>query len=191
VRFVLKFLGVIVAAVVLGLGSAYLAVQGAMPADVTVKNGPWIANLAAGGADADNYTRTAVAIAGLLALNKDETIYYGATADSVGEPFDPNCAYRIEGRDPDARWWSITVYSNDHFLIDHPAKRFSVSKTSVVRGADGNFVVRASLQEEAQNWMATSKDGFQLTLRLYNPGDTVKSDPAAAALPAIVKEACS
>jgi hypothetical protein len=187
----LKFLGAILAAVVLGLGSAYLAIQGAMPADVTVKNGPWIANLAAGGTNADNYTRTAVAIAGLLALNKDETIYYGATADSAGEPFDPNCAYRIEGRDPDARWWSITAYGNDHFLIDHPAKRFSVSKTSVVRGADGNFVIRASLQEEAQNWIATSKDGFQLTLRLYNPGDTVKSDPAGAPLPAIVKEACS
>lgn len=190
-RFVLKLLGAIVAAVVLGFGSAYVAVRGATPADSTVKNGPWTANLTAGGSDADAYTRTAVAIAGLLALNKDETIYYGATADSAGEPFDPNCAYRIEGRDPDARWWSITAYGNDHFLIDHPSKRYSVSKTSVLRAAGGSFVVRASLQEEAQNWIATSKDGFQLTLRLYNPGDTVTSDPAGAALPAIVKEACS
>ena len=190
-RFVLKLLGTIIAAIVLGLGSAYLAIQGAMPADSTVKNGPWTANLAAGGMNADNYTRTAIAITGLLALNKNETIYYGTHTDSSGEPLDPNCAYRIEGRDPEARWWSITAYGNDHFLIDHPSKRFSVSKTSVVRTADGSFVIRASLQEEAPNWIATSKDGFQLTLRLYNPGAAVTSDPAGVALPAIVKEACS
>lgn len=190
-RFVLKLLAALVAAVVLGLGSAHLAIRGAMPADAIVKNGPWTANLAAGGSNADDYTRTAVALAGLLALNKDETIYYGATADSAGEPLDPNCGYRIEGSDPDARWWSITAYADDHFLIDHPSKRYAVSKTNVVRAADGTFVIRASLQEEAQNWIATSKDGFQLTLRLYNPGQTVRDDPASVALPAIVKEACS
>lgn len=190
-RFVLKLLAALIAAVVLGLGSAYLAIQGAMPAEAIVKNGPWTANLAAGGTNADNYTRTAVALAGLLALNKEETIYYGANGDSDGNPFDPNCAYRIEGKDPDARWWSITAYAKDHFLIDHPSKRYAVSKTNVVRTADGAFVIRASLQEEAQNWIATSKDGFQLTLRLYNPGQTVRDDPASVALPAIVKEACS
>jgi hypothetical protein len=162
-----------------------------MPAGAVVKNGPWTANLAAGGKDADNYTRTAVAIAGLLALNKDETIYYGTSQDSAGEPFDPKCAYRIEGRDPEARWWSITAYASDHFLIDHPSKRYSVSKTSVVRAADGSFVIRVSTAPADQNWIAASPDGFQLTLRLYNPGASVRDDPAGVALPTITKEACS
>ena len=190
-RFFLKLLAATVAAVLIGLGSAYLAVRGAMPPDSIVKNGPWTTNLAAGGTSADDYTRTAIAIAGLLALNKDETIYYDADTDSAGEVLDPNCAYRVEGRDPDARWWSITAYGTDHFLIDHPSKRFSVSKNNVVRAPDGTFVVRVSLHEEAQNWIAAAKDGFQLTLRLYNPGDTVRADAAGVALPAIVKEACS
>ncbi len=190
-KFFLRLLGSIVAAIVLGLGSAYVAVRSAMPADSIVKNGPWSANLAAGGTNADDYTRTAVAIAGLLALNKDETIYYGTESDSAGEPFDPKCAYRIEGRDPDARWWSITAYGKDHYLIDNPAKRYSVSKTSVVRNPDGGFVVRVSGTPEAQNWIAASPDGFQLTLRLYNPGKTVTADPAGVPLPSIVKEACS
>jgi hypothetical protein len=191
VKFVLKLLGSIAAAIVLGLGSAYLAVQGALPADSVVKNGAWVTNLAAGGTNADMYTRTAVAIGGLLALSKEETIYYGAQEDTAGESLDPKCAYRIEGRDPDARWWSITAYGKDHYLIDNPAKRYSVSKTSVVRNADGGFVVRVSGTQEAQNWIATAPDGFQLTLRLYNPGQTVIADPAAAPLPTIVKEACS
>lgn len=190
-RFFLRLVAAIVVAVALGLGSAYLAVQGAVPAGSVVKNGPWSANLAAGGTNADNYTRTAVAIAGLLALNKDETIYYGTTSDSAGEPFDPKCAYRIEGRDPDARWWSITAYGTDHFLIDHPSKRYAVSKTNVVHSPDGSFVIRVSTTQEAQNWIAASPDGFQLTLRLYNPGQTVRDDPAGVALPSITKEACS
>ena len=132
-----------------------------------------------------------VAIAGLLVLNKDETIYYGAEADSAGAPFDAKCAYRIEGHDPDARWWSITAYGKDHYLIDNPAKRYSVSKTSVTRAVDGSFVIRISTAPDAQNWIAASPDGFQLTLRLYNPGPTVRDDPAAVPLPAITKEACS
>jgi hypothetical protein len=136
------------------------------------------------------YTRAAVAIGGLLALNKDETIYFSAATDSAGEALNGACTYRVEGRDPDARWWSITVYAKDHFLIDTPTRRWSVSKNSVVRTADGSFVVRLSQAEEPNNWIATSPDGFQLTLRLYHPAASVKDDPATTPLPAIVKEAC-
>lgn len=185
--FVRLFLS-LAAAAALGLGSAYWAVT---RAGGEVANGPWTTNLTTGGSDADAYTRANVAIAGLLALNKHETIYYTARKDSAGAPLDGTCAYRIEGRDPDARWWSITVYGRDHFLLDTPSRRYAVSKTSVVRGADGTFVVRLSTVEEPSNWIATSPDGFQLTLRLYNPGASVKDDPASAPLPSIVKEACS
>jgi hypothetical protein len=190
-RFLLRLLAALVAAVVLGSGSAYVATRLAIRGDAAVQNGPWSTSLVTGGTDADAYTRTLVAITGLLALNKDETIYYNAEKDSAGEALDGNCSYRLEGRDPDARWWSITVYGRDHFLLDTPSQRYSVSKSNVVRAADGAFVVRLSTVEEPRNWIAISPDGFQLTLRLYNPGPAVKDDPAAAPLPAIVKESCS
>jgi hypothetical protein len=189
-RFILRLLAAIALAAVLGLGSAYLMASYATQADA-VSNGPWSTNLAAGGTNADDYTRTIVAVKGLLALNKNETIYYNATTDSSGAALDGACTYRVEGQDPDARWWSITVYGSDHFLVDTPTKRYSVSKTSVVRAADGAFVVRLSTTEETGNWIATSPDGFQLTLRLYNPGASVKEKPESIALPTIVKEACS
>lgn len=190
-RFLLRLLGSLVLAAVLGLGSAYVVARYAMQGDTVIANGPWSANLAAGGTGADIYTRTYVALTGLLALNKDETIYYNATKDSAGDALDGACTYRIEGRDPDARWWSFTLYGKDHFLIDTPTKRYSISKTSVVRTADGAFVVRLSTTEEPNNWIATSPDGFQITLRLYNPNASVKDNPATVPLPAIVKEACS
>lgn len=190
-RFLLRLLAAVVLAVVLGLGSAYVAVRTAIRGDAAVENGPWGTSLVTGGTDADAYTRTLVALTGLLALNKDETIYYGAAKDSAGDELDGDCAYRIEGRDVDARWWSITVYGNDHFLIDTPSRRYSISKTNVVRAADGAITVRLSTVEESGNWIATSADGFELMLRLYNPGASVKDNPAGVALPAIVKESCS
>jgi hypothetical protein len=190
-RFLLRLLAALVLAGVLGLGSAYFAPRFIAGSETSVANGPWNTNLAAGGTNADAYTRTFVALTGLLALNKDETIYYNATTDSAGDALDGACTYRIEGRDPDTRWWSFTVYANDHFLVDTPTKRYSISKTSVIRAPDGAFVVRLSTTEEANNWIATSPDGFQVTLRLYNPGPSVKDNPASVPLPAIVKEACS
>jgi hypothetical protein len=191
VRFFLKLVAAIVAAVALGLGSAYYAVSVQTLSQTAVINGPWRTNLATGSIGADNYLRTAVAVSGLLALNKDETIYYTAVSDSAGERLAGNCSYRIEGRDPDARWWSITLYGNDHFLIENKANRYSVGKNSIVRNADGTFVIRLSAVEEPQNWIATSPDGFDVTLRLYNPGQTIKDKPADATLPTITKEICS
>ena len=40
-----------------------------------------------------------------------------------------------QGRDPEARWWSITAYTRDHFLIETPSHRYSVDKSSAVRAA--------------------------------------------------------
>lgn len=191
-RFLLRLLASLALALVLGLGSAYLAARYLVQGDAAAKNGPWVTNLAAGGADADIYTRANIALTGLLALSKEETIYYNATEDSAGEALDGSCTYRIEGRDPDARWWSLTVYASDHFLIDTPTKRYAASKTSVVRSADGTFSVRLSTVEETGNWIAVpANEAFQVTLRLYNPGAAVAQDPASVPLPAIVKEGCT
>jgi len=178
-------------AVALGVGSAYyLVLHGTGQQDIII-NGPWRTSLAAGGVDADMYTRAHVALTGLLALNKTETIYYSANRDSRGEPFDPACSYRIEGRDPDARWWSITAYGRDFFLIPNPQKRYAVGKTNLVRAADGSFVIRLSQVPVEGNWIATSPDGFEITLRLYNPGPLVLSNTATVELPTITRETCS
>jgi hypothetical protein len=190
-RFLLRLFGSIVIAIAVGLGSAYVGVFSMRGGDAQVRNGAWQTNLLTGGQTADPYLRTFVALTGLLALNKSETIYYEANRDSAGEPLDGKCSYRIDGKDPDARWWSITVYGTDHFLLPNQAKRYSVTKNTVVRSADGSFSVRLSTTPEEGNWIATSENGFELTLRLYNPGDSVRDHPDAVPLPSITKEACS
>ena len=189
--FLIRLILALVLATLIGLGSAYYSVRNFAGESSATTNGPWATDLTTGGANADMYTRTRVALFGLLALNKSETIYYTARTDSAGEALDGKCSYRIEGRDPDARWWSFTVFGNDSFLIDNPGKKYSVSQNSVVRSAEGAFVIRLSTSPEEQNWIATSPEGFDVTLRLYNPGPTVLKDPASVALPSITKEACS
>jgi len=127
---------------------------------------------------------------GLLALNRNETIYYNAARDSQGNSLAGNCIYRIIGRDPDARWWSITAYGADEYLIANRAHRYSVSKDSIVRRGDGTFVAIASRGQAGANWIPVGDGRFSLTLRLYNPGAAVRENPGGVNLPSIARTSC-
>jgi hypothetical protein len=185
-----KIAAVLVAGTLLGFFATWITVyHGDMPGGVN--DGPWRTNLAIGSARSDPYTRASVALHGLLALNHSETIYYTATHDSDGNALDGRCSYEVAGRDPDARWWSITAYGADDYLIPNPANRYSVSKTSIVRGPNGVYSVEVGQKPAASNWIAVAAQPFSLTLRLYNPGPEVVVDPVHAALPVIRKGACT
>lgn len=174
----------------LGLASAALAlrISGSWAA---VRNGPWRAFLEAGSPEADLYTRAAIAVGGLLALDKSETIYFVASEDDDGHALRARCDYRVEGRDPAARWWSLTLYGADRFLIANPQQRFSYSGTTLRREADGGYVVHVSATAKPGNWLPSGNDArLFLTLRLYNPAAALYAAPARAALPRIVAERC-
>jgi hypothetical protein len=155
-----------------------------------LRNGAWDTDLRIGSAASDLWLRAQIAFCCVLALNRSETIYMSATRDSAGEALDGKCTYRLEGRDLDARWWSITSYANDNFLIPNALGKYSVSKTNVTRAADGSWVARAAPEPVDENWLPTAKDGFSLTMRLYNPSKTLQETLSSTALPTIVKEAC-
>ncbi len=191
-RPLFRVFAVILFSLVVGGGSAWWMAQRGFR-NGGVQSGPWTTNEHIGSKAAGLYLRAGVAVAGLLALNKSETVYYTAMTDSDGTPLRSNCAYTIEGSDPPARWWSITAYGADHYLIPNEQKRYAAGKTNVERGADGRFVIRAGGSPTAHNWVATPAGepvNFSLTLRLYNPADTVTADLAATALPHIRKESC-
>ncbi len=188
-----KVIAALSAGLVLGLAVTWLTVfQGSLGmGSGRVSNGPWDTNLSIGSAASDPYTRASVAVHGLLALGRSETLYFTAYRDSAGKALDANCAYRIMGRDPDARWWSITAYAADDFLIPNPAGRYSVSKNSVRRDMRGDFLITVSRNAAPANWIPLDDGTFSLTLRLYNPGAAVAADPAHAALPRIENAGCA
>ncbi|MFZ0679357.1 DUF1214 domain-containing protein [Candidatus Binatus sp.] len=124
-------------------------------------------------------------------MNPSETIYYAARTDNDGHVLEGDCRYEISGRDPDARWWSITAYGPDDFLIPNPQHRYSVSKTTVARDANGNFAMQIGGNAVGDNSIPVGAGRFSLTLRLYNPGPGVVLDPAHTALPTLKQVSCS
>jgi hypothetical protein len=173
----------------LGLFATWFAVfRGDMPGGIS--DGAWRTSLVVGSTQGGLMTRAAVALHGLLALNRAETLYYTAHSDSAGATLTGDCIYHLTGRDPDARWWSITAYGADDYLIPNPANRYSISKNEVVRDAQGAFTADVALASHAANWIPVARAPFTLTLRLYNPGAAAATDPAHAALPTITKVSC-
>lgn len=178
-------------AAAIGLGSAWWFISAGLDGG-GVRNGAWITNPLIGGSDADPYTRAAVARAGLLALNKTETVYFNASEDDAGEPLSTSCTYQVTGRPLASRWWSITAYGADHFLIPNEAKQYSQSMNSVTTRADGGFQIQVGPDARGRDAIQTGNDGaaFSLTLRLYNPAAEVYDNLASVVLPRIVKEGC-
>ncbi|MBO6795639.1 DUF1214 domain-containing protein [Maricaulis sp.] len=175
---------------VLGAAAAVFLVFG--PADFGgVSVGPWRTNIHVGSPDAPDIVRAVVARRGLLALNRSETIYFSADADSEGRPLEQACDYRILFTDrPDARWWSLTLYAEDDFLPVGGPGAYSISADAIGAEETG-FVVSVSERPAIGHWMSPENAGaFNLTLRLYNPGEAIVEDPATAVLPVVERLAC-
>jgi hypothetical protein len=179
----------LVAGIALGLGATWMSVVRTMPGAVV--DGPWQTNLLIGSAQSDLYTRAAVALNGIFALNRNEAIYYVATRDSDGAALQGDCRYEVSGRDPEARWWSLTAYGSDEYLIANPTNRYSIDKSSVWRLTGGRFSISVGPRPEPVNWIAATGSSFSLVLRLFNPAWRVSASPAHAVLPRIRRIGCS
>jgi hypothetical protein len=189
-RTALKILAVLVIGTLLGLSATWMTViRGTMGGNVS--DGPWHTSLAAGSREGGPYLRASIAVHGLLALNRQETIYYTASTDSDGNALSGRCTYQMEGRDPPTRWWSITAYGADDFLIANAAGRYSVSMNSVARRSDGTFAVTLAREHGGVNWIPLGDGPFSVSIRLYNPDPAVAADPAHVALPTIKKATCA
>ncbi|RHW17335.1 DUF1214 domain-containing protein [Sphingomonas gilva] len=163
--------------VVLGLLLTVWAVRGSgMGGDRQI--GPWSTSTATGSADAGPLLRARVALRGLLALTAREAVYLNATADSAARPLDGGCTYRLAGAAPAARWWSITAYDSEGYLIGTPAARYSI-------GGAGDAAIDATVGPDGR---ITTLPGqpFELTLRAYNPEPSLLSGE----MPVITRLSC-
>jgi hypothetical protein len=184
-----KIFAMLAAGFALALAATWAtAVRGTMGGSGT--DGPWHTSLNTGSSEGGPYLRARIAVHGLLALSREETVYYTTLSDSDGAALDGNCVYHLEGHDPPTRWWSITTYGADDFLIPNDANRYSASMNSLARDADGSFKVTLSKAKAEGDWIPVAPGRFHLTVRLYNPQADVIADPAHVALPAIKKAGC-
>lgn len=189
-RLIFKLGLSIAIAIVLGGGSALLSAERIFHSR-TIKNGPWRTSLLAGSVLADPYTRAAVAQSGLLALNHSEAVYFLARTDGAGRPLKGACNYVLQGGPLPARWWSITAYGSDYFLIENRKERYSYTGKELLPEGEGRFVLSVSALRKPEPWLPVGEQGhFSLLLRLYNPAAEVAADPAQADLPSIRREGC-
>jgi hypothetical protein len=186
-----KWIGLVLLGAVLGTGSALLAVRhvGGLG---EVRNGPWATPLDGGGVGRGMYQRAAVAVAATLALSRQEAIYFRAAVDSQGAALTGNCAYTVHGPDLPARWWSVTLYGSDHYLIANPQRRYSYASANIARAPDGSFSIAVGPETRPGNWLNTVKTpDIVLLIRLYQPASDAAANPASIKLPAIDRGACA
>ena len=179
------------AAVAVGLGSAWAVLRSVSSYGAAA--GPWRASTLAGSPDADLYTRARVALGGLLALNREETMYYLAVTDTAGQPLRSRCRYLVIGVPPKARWWSVTAYADDFFLFPNEPRRYSVNGQTAVLDVQGRFAFVTGPQAPAGGgtltWLPTPGDrGLVLTLRVYNPDPALVAAPGSLQPPTIVPQ---
>lgn len=178
-------------ALVAGTAFAVQQVRGGLN-DGRVSNGPWETGKSFGSVDASTLTRAKVALSGLLALPAKEAMYFTATRDSDGRALDGRCTYDVRGGKLDGRWWSVTLYEGEGWLVKNAANRWSVPASAVTADAQGRWAFTVSPDAQAGSWLPTgSVKAFDLTLRLYHPSPDVISHPEKAKLPVIDRKGCA
>lgn len=177
-----------------GVSLAVYRVRGGLAAG-QITNGPWATAKTYGSAQADALTRARVALSGLLALPATEAMYFTAKTDSAGRPLDGRCVYKLSLPEIPARWWSITAYQGEGWLIANPGANYSVG--SGFFGDEAGFIVVGP--KPPMPWSGAPKRGyistggvaaFDLTLRAYHPSADLLAHPDAAKLPSIERGPC-
>ena len=163
-----------------------------------VKNDIWRTLSSPGDKDRNMYTRVNVSQFGTFALAKPEAAYFHAFADISDEELNSNCLYKVAGEDIDARWWALTVYDKDGFLIENTEKNYSFNSENINFNLDGGFEIYLTNNNQAiqdvasSNWLRSPLSGnFSVSLRIYLPGEEFFSNLRRVNLPIIEKIECS
>jgi hypothetical protein len=122
--------------------------------------------------------RAVTAYKGLGALCAEETIYALSDFDAMGEPLSGAHRYQLRfpaGHLPPAdAFWSVSMYGEDRFFIDHPACRYAVGDRTAGLQFDADGSLSLPIQHEQpdaleSNWLPAPAGRFYLILRLYHP----------------------
>ncbi len=195
-KIVSALVGLILGAA-LGLGSALAAagiIGPGMKFGGAVEVSGWSSDWTIGSASANPWTRARVARHGLLALTKDEAVYFTRNTDDAGDRLSEACTYRVSGGEMPALWWSVTLYDATSYLPANKdrALSFDQTKAGIEDDDDAWSFTVAAEGPETGGWVSSHKAGnFDLTLRLYKPSPELIADPESAlTAPAIEKLTC-
>ena len=154
--------------------------------------GEWTAFPSIGTPDADPYSKARVAREGLLALGRAEGLSFSANRDSGGGVLLRECAYRIEGPVPSARFWTLYAADPSGAVIRAGERRSSaLHSNQLVRGVDNSVSIAAGAHPSPGNWLALSGAGpMTLVLTFFDTPIASSTGASDIVLPSIVKAGC-
>jgi hypothetical protein len=143
-----------------------------------VKAGNWRSDWSIGAPSADPYLRARIARHGLLALSKQEAVYFNLSADDQGAPLREICQYALSGGKQDALWWSITLYDSGSRLPMNTDNALSIDATKVGAAENWTSVIASEKPAGGGHWLSSRNAGqFDLTMRIYRPTQAVLDAP--------------
>ena len=165
---------------------------------VTVRNDIWTSIPSAGDPKRSIYTRAYVSTHGLFALSKPESVYFSSEIDIEEAALDGSSCYVLSGNEIQSasiipRWWSLTVYNNDGYLVESTEKQYSYNSENVIYNSNGEFEIylAGKPSNSISNWLKTpSEELFSVILRVYQPGEEFFSNLSRVDLPIIKKVSC-
>ena len=182
--------------VLIAISFTYLSTK-LFPRFAFIKNDIWRILPSPGDPNRDIYTRAAVTQNGTFALKKPESAYFSAETDIEDNFLNGKCLYRLKGEDIEARWWSITAYASDGFLISNSEKQYSFNSENIDFNLDGGYEIFFSGKNDLirevsnTNWLRVEEDdNYSVTLRIYLPGEEFFSNLKRVNLPIIEKVKC-
>ena len=165
---------------------------------VTIRNDIWTSIPSAGDPKRSIYTRAYVSTHGLFALSKPESVYFSSEIDIEEAALDGSSCYVLSGTEIQStsiipRWWSLTVYNNDGYLVESTEKQYSYNSENVIYNSNGEFEIylAGKPSNNISNWLKTpSEELFSVILRVYQPGEEFFSNLSRVDLPIIKKVSC-
>jgi hypothetical protein len=186
----MKSVILIIAGVIIGFVSAFMAISERAASSVEPKAGIWqdISNSA--DENIDPYLRASYASLGWLLPAQGEDQLIEASTDSNASALDGDCRYVVSGKLPRVRWWQLAVVGNDEEGADNDprARPDAISSESIIAEGDGQYRLNISRHAASGNWISPgNRDDFRLvmTVRREDPPTAGDAEP-----PTVARIAC-
>lgn len=179
-------------ATVIGLGGTWMTMtRGTAFGAVAI--GAWTSWPKTGTTDIDPYARASIARSGELPIGLGDGVAFFARVDDKGFPLDGRCEVVVSGTTPQARYWTMSLYDSDGFLVPNALNRFGFTSQEITRRSDGGMEVVIAPRARPGNWLPTGGiDRYVVVLRLYDTPVGVSTRASQETpMPSIVQKACS
>jgi hypothetical protein len=175
-----------------GGGSVWYALK-AQNGVGAIRIGQWTAFPYIGTPAADPYSKARVAREGVLALGQAEGLSFVAERDSGGEQLKRECAYKIEGGFPTARFWTLYAADQSLGVVETGKPRpAALQSYQVLRKPDNSVIISVGNRPSPGNWLLSNGSGtMYFVLTFYDTPIASSTGLSDVTLPQILKVGCN